>query len=68
MRSGLAMVLLSFGVIFLALAITTGIIETLGAHYGTPHSAAIPLGLGSLVIGAVLYGAGYVMRGKAAST
>ena len=65
MRSNLGTVLSSFGVVFLALALTSTIIELLGARFDTPHHTAVMLALGAFGIGAVLFGAGFMMKRRA---
>jgi hypothetical protein len=55
------MVLSSFGVILLGLAITTTIIELLAYKFGETHPAGFLLMIVGFVGGAVLFGAGQVM-------
>ena len=63
------MVLSSFGVIFLGLAITTIIIEGLAYKFGETHPTGMFLIVVGLVGGVVLFGAGQMMgrRGRAES-
>ena len=65
MGSNLQMVLRSFGMVFLGLGVTASIIEMLSLRYGTGHSEAVTLAIGSLIIGAVLFGAGTMLRRRA---
>ncbi len=65
MGSNFQMVLRSFGIIFLGLGVTSSIIELLSLRFGTGHREAIPLAIGSLLIGAVLFGAGTMLRRRA---
>lgn len=64
MRSTMAMTLASFGVVFLSFGTVILVIGLLGLHFGSRPSLGLPgpLGLGLVVIGAVLFGAGW--RGK----
>ena len=62
MESGLGRILLSFGAIFVAFGITFLIIEGLAYAFGTPRQLGLMLGIGSLVTGAVLAGAGMAMN------
>jgi len=65
MGSNFQMVLRSFGVVFLSLGVTAGIIQLLALRFGTGHSEAVVLAIGSLLIGAVLFGAGTMLRRRA---
>ena len=65
MGSNLQMVLRSFGIVFLGLGTTASIIEMLSMRFGTGHKEAVALGIGSLLIGAVLFGAGTMLRRRA---
>ena len=65
MGSNLQMVFRSFGVVFLGLGLTAGIIQMLSLRYGTGHKEAVALAIGSLLIGAVLFGAGTMLRRRA---
>ena len=65
MGSNFQMVLRSFGVVFLGMGVTAGIIEMLSLRYGTGHKEAVSLAIGSLVIGALLFGAGTMLRRRA---
>ena len=65
MGSNFQMVLRSFGIIFLGLGVTASIIETLSLRFGTGHREAVSLAIGSLLIGAVLFGAGTMLRRRA---
>lgn len=65
MGSNFQMVLRSFGVVFLSLGVTAGIIQLLALRFGTGHSEAAALAIGSLLIGAVLFGAGTMLRRRA---
>ena len=65
MGSNVQMVLRSFGVVFLGLAVTAGIIQMLSLRYGTGHSEAVALTIGAGLIGAVLFGAGTMLRRRA---
>ena len=66
MRSNMSMTLASFGVVFLSFGAVILVIGLLGLYFGSRPSLGITgtLGLGLLVIGAVLFGAGW--RGKRA--
>lgn len=55
------MVLSSFGMIFLALAVTSMIIEGLAWKFGETHPAGMFLIVVGLVGGVVLFGAGQMM-------
>ncbi len=65
MGSNLQMVLRSFGMVFLALGVTSAIIEMLSLRFGTGHPEAVMLAIGSLLIGAVLFGAGTMLHRRA---
>ena len=65
MGSNLQMVLRSFGVIFLGLGLTATIIQLLSLKFGTGHTEAVTLAIGSYVIGAVLFGLGTMLRRRA---
>ena len=65
MDSNFQMVLRSFGVVFLGMGVTAGIIQMLALRYGTGHKEAVALAIGSLLIGAVLFGAGTMLRRRA---
>ena len=65
MGSNFQMVLRSFGVVFLSLGVTAGIIQLLALRFGTGHSESAVLAIGSLLIGAVLFGAGTMLRRRA---
>ena len=65
MDSNFQMVLRSFGVVFLGLGVTAGIIQMLALRYGTGHKEAVLLTFGSLLVGAVLFGAGTMLRRRA---
>ena len=65
MRSGLATILVSFGTIFLSFGLVFFVIGFLGARHGSPHEMAGPLALGLLVTGAILAGAGVLLRRSA---
>ena len=62
MESGLGRILLSFGAIFLAFGITFLIIAGLAYAFGTPRQLGMMLGIGSLVVGAILAGAGMALK------
>lgn len=65
MRSTLSMTLAGFGVVFLGFGGTMLLLGLLGLYYGTRESlgGAGAIGLVFVLIGAVLYGAGF-MTGK----
>ena len=62
MRSGFAMILLSFGIVCLAAGMVVFILSALGNRFGTPHPTAVPLMLGFIVAGVVLLGGSLALR------
>ncbi len=60
--SGVANIIVSIGAIFLAFGITFLIIESLAMAFGHSRNLGVMLGVTSLVLGAVLAGAGYFMN------
>ena len=66
MRSTMSMTLAGFGVVFLSFGTVIVVLGLLGVYFGSRPSLGFPgtLGLALLVIGAVLFGAGW--RGKRA--
>ena len=60
--SGIANIVVSIGAIFLAFGITFLIIEGFAMAYGHSRAIGVTLGVTSLVLGAVIAGAGYFMN------
>jgi hypothetical protein len=65
MRSTMSMTLASFGVVFLSFGTVTLILGLLGLRFGYRDALGLPglIALGFLLLGAVLFGAGWA-RGK----
>ena len=59
--SGPSTVLISFGTIFLSFGLVFLIVEALATAFGTRRELGVMLGIGSLVIGGILAGAGLFM-------
>ena len=66
MRSTMSMTLASFGVLFLSFGGVMLFLGMLGLHFGSRESlgSAGTLGIPFVVIGAVLFGAGYATNKK----
>jgi hypothetical protein len=60
--SGTANIIVSIGAILLGFGITFLIIEGFAMAFGHSRSLGVMLGVGSLVLGAVIAGAGYAMN------
>ncbi len=65
--SGLANIVVSIGAIFLSFGIVFLIIEAFAMAFGHSRSLGVTLGVVSLVLGAVLAGAGHFMNKSHAS-
>jgi hypothetical protein len=61
MKTGPSSILVSFGTIFLSFGLVFLIIELLATAFGTRREIGVMLGIGSLVIGGLLAGAGVFM-------
>ena len=61
MKTGPSSIILSLGTIFLSFGLVFLIVELLATAFGTRRDLGVMLGVGSLVIGGVLAGAGVFM-------
>ena len=60
--------MMSLGIMFLAFAFVSIVINFLSAHFGTRHHMADVFGLGALVVGAGLAGGAYLLHRSGSNT